>query len=106
MASFPYKTAVSETNVKTNRKVAQNGPITENRVLPVTTLFFESFVSGYGSLISNWFCVRTRRGVVVITTAQLHSSKPEPTFCTSSNPARGCERFAKVRISDNGPGWK
>ena len=33
------------------------------------------------------------RGVVVITTAQLHSTKPEL-------------RFAMVRISDNGPGWK
>ena len=30
-----------------------------------------------------------RRGVVVITTAQLHSSKPEHRFCTGSNPARG-----------------
>ena len=30
-----------------------------------------------------------RRGVVVITTAQLHSTKPELRFCTASNPARG-----------------
>ena len=30
-----------------------------------------------------------RRGVVVITTAQLHSSKPEPRFCAGSNPAPG-----------------
>ena len=30
-----------------------------------------------------------RRGVVVITTAQLHSTKPERRFCASSNPARG-----------------
>ena len=30
-----------------------------------------------------------RRGVVVITTAQLHSTKPELRFCTGSNPARG-----------------
>ena len=29
-----------------------------------------------------------RRGVVVITTAQLHSTKPELRFCTGSNPAR------------------
>ena len=28
-----------------------------------------------------------RRGVVVITTAQLHSTKPELRFCTGSNPA-------------------
>ena len=30
-----------------------------------------------------------RRGVVVITTAQLHSTKPELRFCADSNPARG-----------------
>ena len=30
-----------------------------------------------------------RRGVVVITTTQLHSAKPELRFCAGSNPARG-----------------
>ena len=30
-----------------------------------------------------------RRGVVVFTTAQLHSAKPKLRFCASSNPARG-----------------
>ena len=30
-----------------------------------------------------------RRGVVVITTAQLHSTKPKLRFCAGSNPARG-----------------
>ena len=30
-----------------------------------------------------------RHGVVVITTAQLHSTKPELRFCAGSNPARG-----------------
>ena len=29
------------------------------------------------------------RGVVVITTAQFHSTKPELIFCAGSNPARG-----------------
>ena len=28
-------------------------------------------------------------GVVVITTAQLHLKKPEPTFCLGSNPTHG-----------------
>ena len=28
------------------------------------------------------------RGVVVITTAQLHSTKPKLSFCAGSNPAR------------------
>ena len=32
----------------------------------------------------NW-----RRGVLVITTAQLHSAKPEFRFCAGSNHARG-----------------
>ena len=31
----------------------------------------------------------TCRGVVVITTAQLHSTKSELRFCAGSNPARG-----------------
>ena len=30
-----------------------------------------------------------RRGVVVIATAQLHSTKPELRFCAGSSPARG-----------------
>ena len=30
-----------------------------------------------------------RRGVMVITTAQLHSTKPELRFCAGSNPACG-----------------
>ena len=35
-------------------------------------------------LILSW-----RRGVVVITTARLHSTKPELRFCVGSNPACG-----------------
>ena len=38
--SFSYKTAISEASVKTNKCWVQNGPITKNGVLPVTTLFF------------------------------------------------------------------
>ena len=30
-------------------------------------------------------------GVVVITTAQLHSTKPELMFCAGSNPARSMQ---------------
>ena len=37
----------------------------------------------------NSFCNNFRCGVVVITTAQLHSSKPELSLCADSNPARG-----------------
>ena len=39
-ASFPYKTAISEANVKTNRMVTTNGPITKSGILSVTNLFF------------------------------------------------------------------
>ena len=35
------------------------------------------------------FMTEWHRGVVVITTAQLHSTKPELRFCAGSNPARG-----------------
>ena len=33
--------------------------------------------------------LKWRRGVVVTTTSQLHSTKPELRFCTDSNLARG-----------------
>ena len=36
------------------------------------------------TLNSKW-----NRGVMVVTTAQLHSTKPELKFCAGSNPARG-----------------
>ena len=44
------------------------------------------------------------RDVVVITTAQLYSNKPELWFCGGSIFARGESKFAMGRISDNGPG--
>ena len=34
-------------------------------------------------------CNVARRRVLVITAAQLHSTKPELRFCAGSNPARG-----------------
>ena len=40
-ASFPYKNAISEDNVKANGMVSTWW----NGVLPVTTLFFENFLS-------------------------------------------------------------
>ena len=36
---------------------------------------------------------KERRGVVVITSAQLNSTKPELGFCAGSNPARGVLAF-------------
>ena len=37
-----------------------------------------------------------RRCVVVITTAQLHSTKPEFRFCEGSNPAYGVSEIGNV----------
>ena len=37
-------------------------------------------------------------GVVVITTTQLHSTKPELRFCAGSNPARG---VSEIRDGEN-----
>ena len=54
-----------------------------------------------GGVVVMW-----RRGVVVITTAQLHSTKPELRFCTGSNPACGVSEIRDGEDSDNGPGWK
>ena len=43
-ATFPYKTALSEANVKTNKIESKNCTyITTNGFLPVTTLFFRKF---------------------------------------------------------------
>ena len=47
-----------------------------------------------------------RRGVVVITTAQLHSTKPKLSSEQVQTLFAACRRFAMVRISDNGPDWK
>ena len=39
--------------------------------------------------ITSMISYQWRRGVVVIITAQLHSTKPELKFCAGLNPARG-----------------
>ena len=44
-------------------------------------------------------------GVVVITTVQIYSTKPELRFCADSDPAGGMSDFPTMRISGNGPGW-
>ena len=50
-ATFPYKTALSKANVKTKRMdgggerrgvEVQNGPITKNPVLPLSTVLFQN----------------------------------------------------------------
>ena len=41
--------ALSEANVKTNKWRVQNWPITKNRVLPVTTFFFQKFCFSLGT---------------------------------------------------------
>ena len=49
--------------------------------------------SVYSFIVDGFHCLciscSWRRRVVVITTAKLHSTKPELRFCAGSNPARG-----------------
>ena len=47
-----------------------------------------------------------RHGVVVINTAQLHSTEPKLRFCEVQTLLVVCQRFAMVKISDKGPSWK
>ena len=48
-----------------------------------------------------------RRGVLVIITAQLHSSNPKLRFCAGTSPAYGVSEICdSENISDNGPGLK
>ena len=64
-STFPYKNCP----VRMLRHVrcrAQNGPITKNGVLPVTTLFFLNFVSVYEPLIKSLFDVPTTQMVIFI----------------------------------------
>ena len=78
-ASFPYKTAISEANVETNRMVTTkwNGEwiFAKNRVLPVTTLVFWKFYSS------------------------LRTSYKELTWCTSNPNAHTltlCKRWSYI----------
>ena len=45
-----------------------------------------------------------RGGVVLATTAQLHSTKPDLGFARVQTLLLACRRFWMVMISDNGPG--
>ena len=45
--SFSFKTALSETNVQTNRMTTTKRPITNSGVLPVATLFFWKIFSSF-----------------------------------------------------------
>ena len=44
-ASFPYKTAISEANVKTNRMVSTKWTYNEKQSFASNYFFFENFVS-------------------------------------------------------------
>ena len=51
-----------------------------------------------GNTVSKILKILLHRGVEVITTAQLHSTKPELRFCAGSNPTRG---VSKIRDSED-----
>ena len=55
--------------------------------LTIVTCFGESPLETHIKKEQYW--PGTSFGVVVITTAQLHSTKPELMFCAGSNPAHG-----------------
>ena len=56
--------------------------------------------SVYSFIVDGFHCLciscSWRRRVVVITTAKLHSTKPELRFCAGSNPAHGVSEFCDV----------
>ena len=52
----------------------------------------------YGAFNFMFLSCHVHRGVVVITTAKLDSSKPELEFCAGSNPARG---MSEIRDGDD-----
>ena len=75
-------------------------------VISVQKRFFEKNSHGFnGATHTSHSSPQWPRGAVLIATAQLHSARPELRFCVESLLA-ACWRFAMVRISDNGPGWK
>ena len=55
---------------------------------------------------NKYFQDSRRRGVVVISTLQPHSTVPELMFWQVQNLLLACRRFTMVRISDNRHGWK
>ena len=48
----------------------------------IVNLYWKHYITGCCCVVVMWHC-----GVVVITTAQLHSTKPELRFCAGSKPA-------------------
>ena len=53
------------------------------------TIFWSLFLTLFDQIEIMPLIDLRRRGVVVITTAQLYSTKSELGFCADSNPARG-----------------
>ena len=52
-------------------------------------LAIETLEQGVKYVLKEWWC----RGVAVITTAQLYSTKPELRLCAGSNPDRGASEI-------------
>ena len=67
-------------------------------------IVFEGFSQQRGFNVSY---IKLRRGVVVITTAQPHSSRSELRGSAQAQTLlAACQNFAMLRISDNGSRWK
>ena len=66
-------------------RVANFADITKNSTKFTKTTYVDSRIKRSKIYALKWW----RCGVVAITTAQLHSTKPELRFCAGSNPACG-----------------
>ena len=57
---------------------------------------FQKTINKYNYDVQSW-----HRGLVVITAAQLHLTKPELRFCGGSNPARGVSEICLSSVNFN-----
>ena len=70
---------------------SQNQLCTASQISSLCSVLFHVLFWSLPSSVATFAVTEVlwRRGVVVITTAQLHSRKPELRFCAGSNPTRG-----------------
>ena len=57
---------------------------------------FQKTINKYNYDVQSW-----HRGLVVITTAKLHITKPELRFCAGSNPSRGESEICLSSVNHN-----
>ena len=65
-AIFPYKTSLSEVNVKTNRMWSTKEPYHKERSLVIAPLFFRKFCFSWEACIKSWLDLPTTQTSVFI----------------------------------------